>query len=584
MMDPPGLAGDPNRDLYSILLVSRHASPDEIKKAYRKLALKYHPDKNPDEGDAFRDIAQAYSTLSNPSKRSFYDRYGQQGIQFYESLTTHGLPTWMLTPAVHCSMITAIFLFAMSILVCLPTFVLKRIDGSLTWPWAAVLTPLWVVNLIGCFIILAPALLQHERSCHQLRDLMSCLSSISWHSFACLALLITSELLLTAKLDSEVESPPGSYDYTIALSPIMLLLAPAAFESFKLYFFASYQWFLHVANGTSSPFPDSRHTLGMNAAFRCLPVVGLLLLGLKLDGHLDESWWFVLLPEWLVVFLIAIRLHRVWQDVGAAEVASNYSLLLTDPLLHCPAHTPDEERTARRAVVAIGLFVTAIFGACLLLLSLLLNGQAQYSAEVVVAPLFGFLILCCVCSCTVAGCARLGAAAAGVLINMNEGVAPERRGGDPLGVTRQSAGATPQSLGVPQSRVAATVDASSPVSIDGDGQSTPDIELGCAANQSGGSPHGCVNGSVGTKSEPLLPSVLSSCLSSEPPPADVVTFGQSLTVTSEASLQNMSSRQLKAELEQRGVAHTHILEKAELIALLKSLDARPGRPVRKTLR
>lgn len=45
------------------------------------------------------------------------------------------------------------------------------------------------------------------------------------------------------------------------------------------------------------------------------------------------------------------------------------------------------------------------------------------------------------------------------LINMTEGVAPERRGGDPPGVTRQSAGATPQSLGVPQSRVAATVDA-----------------------------------------------------------------------------------------------------------------------------
>jgi molecular chaperone DnaJ len=71
------------RDYYEILGVSRDASADEIKKAYRKLALKYHPDKNPDDKPAeekFKEAAEAYEVLSNPDKKSRYDRFGHQGV------------------------------------------------------------------------------------------------------------------------------------------------------------------------------------------------------------------------------------------------------------------------------------------------------------------------------------------------------------------------------------------------------------------------------------------------------------------------------------------------------------------------
>ena len=71
------------RDFYEILGVSKSASKEEIKKAYRKLAIKYHPDKNPDDDQAeenFKEAAEAYEILSDEKKRARYDQFGHQGM------------------------------------------------------------------------------------------------------------------------------------------------------------------------------------------------------------------------------------------------------------------------------------------------------------------------------------------------------------------------------------------------------------------------------------------------------------------------------------------------------------------------
>src|SRR5206468_12856381 len=77
------MANNGKRDYYEVLGVSRQASDQEIKSAYRKLALQFHPDRNPENKHAeesFKEAAEAYSVVSDSQKRAQYDRFGHAGV------------------------------------------------------------------------------------------------------------------------------------------------------------------------------------------------------------------------------------------------------------------------------------------------------------------------------------------------------------------------------------------------------------------------------------------------------------------------------------------------------------------------
>ncbi|KAM4866884.1 dnaJ homolog subfamily C member 5G isoform 2-T2 [Thomomys bottae] len=102
--------------LYAVLEVKKGASLKEIKRAYRRLALKYHPDKNPDNPQAaeiFKEINTAHAILSDPKKREIYDQHGSLGIYLYDHFGDNGVryyftvhSCWFKTLVVLCTLLT----------------------------------------------------------------------------------------------------------------------------------------------------------------------------------------------------------------------------------------------------------------------------------------------------------------------------------------------------------------------------------------------------------------------------------------------------------------------------------------------
>lgn len=97
--------GPEHQNFYDVLAIEKEATPEQIKKAYRKMALKWHPDKNPDNSEAtekFKQINHANAVLSDPNKREIYDKYGTMGLYIAEQFGEENVKTYYMLSSGWC--------------------------------------------------------------------------------------------------------------------------------------------------------------------------------------------------------------------------------------------------------------------------------------------------------------------------------------------------------------------------------------------------------------------------------------------------------------------------------------------------
>ncbi|KAK9685578.1 hypothetical protein K7432_015451 [Basidiobolus ranarum] len=137
-------------ELYETLQVSKSATPEEIKKAYRKLALRYHPDKNPDAAEQFKAISHANEILGDSKKRAVYDKYGEMGVNMLGTVAGAFLDPEISD--IFCIFFVSTSLFILGILL-FCTFLSLQVDAKVNWSYSVVFIPLWVIDSMLGFVL-----------------------------------------------------------------------------------------------------------------------------------------------------------------------------------------------------------------------------------------------------------------------------------------------------------------------------------------------------------------------------------------------------------------------------------------------
>ncbi|PJF16886.1 hypothetical protein PSACC_03306 [Paramicrosporidium saccamoebae] len=136
----------PEHRLYDILGVPPTATPDDLKRAYRRLALQYHPDKNPGHEAEFQEVGKAYAALSDAASRRIYDQYGDLGLTVLSNVKSPSLVEFLLNTT-RLKLLFGAVVGVLLLVLCFPILVALKVSGRLSWIWSIVFAPLWIFDI-----------------------------------------------------------------------------------------------------------------------------------------------------------------------------------------------------------------------------------------------------------------------------------------------------------------------------------------------------------------------------------------------------------------------------------------------------
>ncbi|KAG2179001.1 hypothetical protein INT43_001850 [Umbelopsis isabellina] len=390
--------------LYDTLGISKSATPEEVKKAYRRLALRYHPDKNPDSAEQFKDISHAYEVLSDEKKRKVYDRYGELGLNMMGTVASP-----LFDPEIESMLCTLFMTLAttFALLIIFFVFLSVKIDNYVSWTWAVVWIPLWICSAVAILSFFTHLLRSfkeddegkydeeeeeadygHEdetdeertnRRAARRRQKRRLSQARSTLSLVYLFLVLLFQIFIVMRLDDQVSWSAGTvfvpyfileifnFLFTLVDFAINFKVISMAAENHKLGWkqlaqlvFDSFWWFV-------------------------IRLIQAILIVVRIDGATTCSWGAIFIPLYLIFFKYAIQLglaYRKFQYIPQQEIAQQ------------------GKTTVKLGFIAL-LIVSILFYSLVGLIARRLDGLSFVKMSDVLIPVFLVLslVLCCTGCC-----------------------------------------------------------------------------------------------------------------------------------------------------------------------------------------
>jgi len=380
---------------YEILDVDPTASPEEIKKAYRKLALQHHPDKG-GSTERFKEISTAYNVLSDPRKRSIYDSYGEEGLGFMDSglFGEEGseiIPFLMNPSFFGCLILLVVIVLGLVVLE--PVFLVLKVDGVVHWKWSVVFIPIWIMLFpVFLFAIISPCL-HSSSSSSSFQAFVAKLRSFLFIMQVILVVIFFS--FLCSRLDGG--NLLSHWTYARVFAPLLTLEGLNLLKKFLQIELLSYHSYINERQNTEA-------TSGKKAYLGCgylgfiirrffwfgHRVWFLVFLIVKLDDVVDWSWWVNAVPV-LSAMCLGTML-KIADDV------------LTLRAIKTGTPEEDEERSGARGTLictSVGAsLLSAVVIIVVCLLAARLDDDENYRLVIIFIPIFivlGLVLCCCLC-------------------------------------------------------------------------------------------------------------------------------------------------------------------------------------------